>query len=335
MSDRAFTRSERSSAIVEESPCARRREAAEPAFLGGSALPPLRAGDGKFFSFVSKAIGHAHSAEVSSSPGSTGCPRRRRRFLSEKNIMVRQVRTMAGAMVMALLMPVAAGRADEASAVKTIKELGGSFTRDAKQPGKPIVSVLLRGPQVTDTALRDLKQLKRLRSLNLGAAKVTDTGLKDLKHLTSLQTLTLTETRITDAGLKELKGLQSLQTLKLWDTRISDAGLRELKQLKSLRFVDIGSTQITDAGLKELTALKTLHTLNLSATEVSDAGLKELRHLTSLHSLDLSHTPITDAGIKELKNLKRLRTLNLNHTSVTEKGLAELHKALPNLLTTP
>jgi hypothetical protein len=95
--------------------------------------------------------------------------------------------------------------AGEATAVKAVEKLGGKVTVDAGRPGKPIVGVDFSRTQVTDAALKELKELKHLQTLDLGGTVVTDAGLKELKELKSLQKLNLTDTKVTDAGVKELK----------------------------------------------------------------------------------------------------------------------------------
>jgi len=74
-----------------------------------------------------------------------------------------------------------AGQAAEAAAVKMIEELGGKVRVDDKRPGKPVVAVSLEGTKVTDAGLKELKELKSLRSLYLMHTKVTDAGVKELQ----------------------------------------------------------------------------------------------------------------------------------------------------------
>src|SRR2546421_3958738 len=102
-------------------------------------------------------------------------------------------RMLVGA-VMLLACLSGAARADEASAVKAVENLGGKVTRDDKLPGKPVIGVNFGHPKVTDADLKELKNLKQLTSLNLGWAKVTDVGLKELKDLKQLTSLSLTYT---------------------------------------------------------------------------------------------------------------------------------------------
>jgi len=119
--------------------------------------------------------------------------------------MVRQQVVMGAAVLLGLLVVAVTVRADEATAVKAIEKLGGTVTRDAKLPRKPIVGVNLGGTDVTDAGVKELKELKSLQTLNLNGTDVTDAGLKQLKELKHLQTLDLRGTKVTDAGVKELQ----------------------------------------------------------------------------------------------------------------------------------
>jgi Leucine Rich repeat len=192
--------------------------------------------------------------------------------------------------------------------VTAIEKLGGTITRDEKAKGKPIVGVTFNGTPVTDAVVKELKELKELRTLDLNMTRVTDAGLKELVELTGLQKLCLGHTPVTDAGLKELKALKGLRTLYLYSTAVTDAGLKELKDLKGLQDLDLTATPVTDAGLKELKELKCLQRLGLGYTQVTDAGLKELE------------------ACKELQALQVIET-----TKVTSEDVADIKKALPNL----
>ena len=107
--------------------------------------------------------------------------------------------------------------ADEAEdkAVKAIQKMGGRIDRDMKAKGKPIVSVVLDGPKVTDAGLKHLAGLKQLRALTLGGTKVTDKGLKHLAGLKQLRELILSGTKVTGKGKADLK--KALPKLKIID----------------------------------------------------------------------------------------------------------------------
>ena len=60
-----------------------------------------------------------------------------------------------------------------------MKQLGGTIRRDATRPGRPVVAVDLRGPQVTDAALQTLASQPDLETLVLVDTKISDAGLND------------------------------------------------------------------------------------------------------------------------------------------------------------
>ena len=131
---------------------------------------------------------------------------------------------------------------------------------------------------------------------------VTDAELKELTQLKQLRSLFLLGAQVTNAGLKELAGLTELRWLELSDAaHVTDEGLKELARLKQLQTLDLMGVQVTDAGLKELAGLTQLESLNLSDTQVTDAGLKELAELTQLQELALIDSLVTDEGVKNLQ----------------------------------
>ena len=67
------------------------------------------------------------------------------------------MRTMLVGAVMLLACLSGAARADEASAVKAVENLGNEVTRDDKQPGKPVIGVDLTGTKVTDAGVKELQ----------------------------------------------------------------------------------------------------------------------------------------------------------------------------------
>ena len=169
------------------------------------------------------------------------------------------------------------GESQDAQVVRQLQKLGAEVTLDDKSSGKPVVSVTLRGPEVTDAALGVLKGLKKLQVLDLGSTKVTDDGLENLKGMVNLQSLELFNTQITDAGLEHLKGLTSLAALNLsYDTKVTGSGLVHLKGLTKLRSLNLYSTNVTDAALKHLEGLASLQSVDLTDTKVTDAGVESL-----------------------------------------------------------
>lgn len=88
--------------------------------------------------------------------------------------------------------------------------------------------------------------------LQMANADVTDDTLVHLKNLTRLRELDLERTQITDEGLKRLKELPALEDLRLRKTKITDAGFREhLLPLPGLKNVDVRDTEVTAKTMRE------------------------------------------------------------------------------------
>src|SRR5207237_1146037 len=115
------------------------------------------------------------------------------------------MRTMLVGAVMLLACLSGAARADEASAVKAVENLGGKVYRDDKLPGKPVIGVHLHEIWVTDAGLKELKDLKQLTTLGLSHTQVTDAGLKELADLKQLTSLSLGSTKVTADGVADLQ----------------------------------------------------------------------------------------------------------------------------------
>ena len=133
-----------------------------------------------------------------------------------------------------------AARAGEAEAAKRVEQLGGTVTRDGKQPGSPAVKVTLTGPKVKDEKLKLLKGFPQLAALGLSGAGVTDAGLRQLRDRKQLKSLSLSHTLVTGAGLEEVKELKQLGALNLVHTKVTAAGVKEPKAAPP------GATSATD-----------------------------------------------------------------------------------------
>lgn len=143
-------------------------------------------------------------------------------------------------------------RADEASATAEIEKSGGSVRPIAKDSAEKEAAFHLAGKDVTDEALKPLKEIPGLVWLNLRGTKVTDAGLANLSELKSLTQLHLEKTGITDAGLAHLAGLENLEYLNLYETKVTDAGLEQLKNLKKLKKLYVWQTGVTKEGAAKL-----------------------------------------------------------------------------------
>jgi Leucine-rich repeat (LRR) protein len=116
------------------------------------------------------------------------------------------------------------------------------------------VSYLQKDAKFSDDYLTPLKDLKAsLVSLNLRGQDVTDAQLAHLKDLTGLTRLHLENTKVTDKGLEQLKGLTNLEYLNLYgDAGVTDAGLASLEGMKKLKYVYLWQTKVTEPGAAKL-----------------------------------------------------------------------------------
>ena len=172
-------------------------------------------------------------------------------------------------------------------------------------------------------------------TVNLKGKNLGELGLRQLRGMTRLRRLSLAETDVTDSRLEELQGLSSLTVLNLARTQIGDRGLEKLSRLRALQSVDLSETDISDRGLEPLMQLPHLQELDLSGTQIGDEGLLHLIRCAGLTRLDLSSTRVTDAGLEAVHNLTSLTELWLGDTDTTSEGRAQLRAALPGCKVEP
>src|SRR4051794_7403526 len=79
--------------------------------------------------------------------------------------------------------------ADEAASVKQLERLGGTATKDTKEPGEPVVEVYAANLKKPLPAMKEIKSFEKLRRLQLMNAQVTDQGLAGISRLKFLTVL--------------------------------------------------------------------------------------------------------------------------------------------------
>ncbi len=133
-------------------------------------------------------------------------------------------------------------------AISHIRWIGGSVERDENDPTRPVVTVFLNGPRISDDDLGYVSRFDKLQRLSLLDSHISAAGLGHLRGLAELRWLYLSRSQVTDSELLQLKGLTKIAELGLHRTRISDDGLAIVEGLKGLRILDIGNTSTTRAG---------------------------------------------------------------------------------------
>jgi hypothetical protein len=214
----------------------------------------------------------------------------------------------------------------ERRAMTEITELGGRIGVAKNSPESPVITVHLRGVDITDSDIAPIKDLRNLEWLLLSDTRVTDVGLQHLSDLQNLIVLDLSGCQVTDSGLKHLRGLKSLGSLILNRTLVTDEGIEYLHPIPNLVYLELNGTRVTDMGIDSLKDLQQLTKLSLSNTDVGDYGLKPLSKMPHLSALYLSNTRVTNEGVEHLCNIRKLNDLKLINTHVTEAGLSPLRE---------
>lgn len=172
----------------------------------------------------------------------------------------------------------------------------------------------LKGRQITDSGLKPVTALKKLRVLNLWDTSIGNRGMGYVNELQNLQSLHLSWARVEDNGVKALSGLLGLVTLNLWATGITDIGLKYLGKMKTLTSLDLTDTKITDAGAEQLAGLSNLTSLDFSFTAIGDKSIQSVRSLEKLSHLGLRGTEITYQCLESIAVIGNLKYLNVQST---------------------
>ena len=149
-----------------------------------------------------------------------------------------------------------------------------------------------------DAAVEHLRDLTRLRTLDLAGSAVSGRGLEQFPLLTDLN---LCGSRIDDAGMSHLAKLSRLRALDVSSTPITGAGIDHLAGLPHLRDLDVSRTRLVGANLRHLAALPGLKWLYLFGTKIKDADLVHLEGLTGLEHIGLTGSRVTEVGAERLK----------------------------------
>jgi internalin A len=178
--------------------------------------------------------------------------------------------------VLLLLLGSTGASASQDEAIETIQKFGGTVEVDATQPGKPVIKVDLHQTTISDADLAVLAAFPDLQILDLRLTRIGDEGVVHLKNLKKLRFLNLFRSQLTDTGLTYLNRMSELETLLIGGTKVSDKGMVHLKSFKTLKKISLFDTQVGDAGLDQLAGLAKLQVLLLEKSQVTEAGIKRI-----------------------------------------------------------
>ncbi len=104
--------------------------------------------------------------------------------------------------------------------------------------------------EALDAELASLVPLRdQIIWLNLGRTNITDSGMKTIGKLTKLRQLNLEHTNIDGTGFKELAPLSDLAVINLVGTKVGDQVLPDLSQLKSIKKIFLFGANTTVNGI--------------------------------------------------------------------------------------
>ena len=160
----------------------------------------------------------------------------------------------------------------ELDAIAAVKKAGASVLQVAQNDNRLDIAFHLADGKIGDEQIATVKPLGNvIYSLNLRGTEVTDKGLEQLKDMKSLVRLHLERTKITDAGLAHLAGLENLEYLNLYGVEVTDAGVQSLAGLKKLKRLYVWQTKVTEEGQAKFKAA------NTTAQLVPDIALDKKR----------------------------------------------------------
>jgi Leucine-rich repeat (LRR) protein len=155
-----------------------------------------------------------------------------------------------------------------------------------------------------DDDLAPIGRMTNLVSLRCALIPATDEGLRHMKNMARLRSLDLCDSpKVTDAGMAYVGQMKELEHLSL-NRQIGDAGIAQLGGLTNLKELSLRGAQVTDAGLAKLSGLARLRKLDLASTHVSARGLSKLRGMKNLESVFLGYGHnISDEDARQLREI--------------------------------
>ena len=147
---------------------------------------------------------------------------------------------------------------------------------------KPVTSLSLSGPSITDEKIANLRGLASLCGLECDQCAITDEGVNTISQVPTIEWVDFFGCdNLTDNAIIHFARMKGLHSLAIYNANGKISG-RTLSCL---------------AGLQEFTNLR------IDCSGVSDDAVEAIGSLKHLTNLDIRGTSITDAGIRRLSRL--------------------------------
>jgi len=184
----------------------------------------------------------------------------------------------------------------------------------------------LGGIEFTGQLIDGTPEKSELTFLDLTGAKIPEGFLKEVGQLKKLETLEIGHTPTNDAGVKNLLALKSLKHIGLAGTKLTDESYGHIKQFKNLRYVNLAQTKMTEKGLKEFAGMK-LEAIGVPSIEMTGAGIKYyLDALEKRDKLLIPECTLTLDALKAISKEKTLRTVSITLPKCEAEHIEEIAK---------
>ena len=168
-----------------------------------------------------------------------------------------------------------------------------------------------------------LNELTTLQTLRLPHCTGVDNRiLRQLRNARRLESLQLNGSEVSGYGLKYLMCHESLISL---DASSSSIGTTSVEDCQP----DTSAEEIRTFGMCNIARFSALRTLELNCTHVGDVELEQIAQLPELEYLSLINTRVSDDGIQHLRGHRKLQTLLIGSPKVTDCGVDALKAKLP------
>ncbi|MGD9679593.1 MAG: protein kinase [Candidatus Obscuribacterales bacterium] len=198
-----------------------------------------------------------------------------------------------------------------------VGHLGMSPGAWKKLPGLGARELHFENCNLTRAQRATISQCQSLKTLKIKSCRALDNdeNLEFLKDMTRLKSLDLSENGFTGEGLRFVTGLPALEQINLHNCpNLTPSGLKHLASCPSLIVFELKESALSKETLAAALSLPRLQVLELSHSSF-DPGLGHLftesACARTLKSLSLKGTRVSDADLEEVLKLPALKTLDV------------------------